>query len=166
MIYAKLIIAAILMSAIAGVGAVVMGWKHDAESVPVLKQEVTDEKANTKRLAGMYATQQKESKRYRKLAHDRAIVRETVTAALALNLNSKLPDFDAVNAGVCKQLERIQGSPVEGCMSSSTEAGQTGGRHYTPFATIDKQSVLNFESALSQCADYIELSERPAGGNN
>jgi len=120
--------------------------------------EVANE--NTEQVARMYATQTEQLKRSRRLSHQRAISRQQATAALALTLNGALPDFVSIAVRLCEHLGRIQGSPVAGCMPSSTEAGQAGGRSYTPVATIDKLSVLNLESALSQCADYVESVEQ------
>jgi len=120
--------------------------------------ETESANANTEQVARMYATQKTQLESARRLSHQRAISRQQATAALALNLNSALPDFGSINGRLCEQLSRIQGSPVNGC-PDMPEAGQAGSRVYKAIATIDQASIINLESTLRQCADYIESVE-------
>jgi len=166
-----LVIAIAVAALMFGIWAVVQSYNKALEKaaqieaqLQVANSETEAANENTEQVAQMYATQTEQLKRSRRLSHQRAISRRQATAALALNLNSSMPDFSSVNGRLCKHLGRLQGSPTAGCMPTDTETGQADSRTYTPVATIDRTSILNLESALSQCADYIESVDMPELG--
>jgi len=113
--------------------------------------------ANTEAVAQMYTESQRQVEQERRTARRFRIQRNDATAVIANALN--LRDFSAVNRGLCVQLSRINGYKIDSCETSMSEAGTPDSKKYSPIATIDRTSIINLESALGQCADYIESVE-------
>jgi len=153
---------------VAGIFAVINGWRGDAARLPVIQHQLKEANtetevanANTESVVSMYEERGAALQRAQRLAQQRRVMAQQATQQLAGYLTAA--DYPAINARLCEQLGRIQGSPVAGCGAEVLDTGAPGaGSDHAPFAIITKATVTATESALHQCADYIDMTQPEA----